>query len=121
MTNLLQEVADFKSKMYRAETNFRAAESNFNDALNQVWYLLGRMHATVEIIHTCNQAHYRHPWPLDRRCRACRHELLEHVVRTHSEMAYLLFGWDAMIESLERAIKVKLSQREANLMKGAYI
>lgn len=102
-----------------------ACQADADRMFGDLQYMLGRFHQMTENLmdnmHTCALSHLRYPWPLDPKCKGCVRDLEKHVRRNHLEMAYKLFGWDAMIESYILAVNLKIAQRDANLMKGAYI
>ena len=94
-------------------------------SMQQATYMLGRLvervHMFTEQHHTCDQRHFRHPWPPQKDCPGCQCEIDKWVRRLHLEMPYRLFGWDAVVDAAERAIQIKIDQAEANRNKGAYI
>lgn len=90
-----------------------------NEVLLEAAYAMGVWHGAAESLmedfHTCEQKHLRTPWPLDPKCQGCQRILEKHVKRNHLELAYRLFGWDAMIDSYVLSVNIKIAQRDANL------
>lgn len=93
--------------------------------LNQLAYHMGRWTASAEFFaenhHTCVNRHERYPWPLDRDCRACCLVLEKHAKRIHAELAWLLFGFDVMLESWKVEIRRRAEDAEARRNQGAGI
>lgn len=82
---------------------------------------LGKLNEKVNNFHTCENSWLRYPWPLSQDCHACRHDLEKYVKMLHLEIPYKLFGWDAIIESIEDHHFVTIRRRNAEIDMAANI
>jgi len=101
------------------------AVAELTDVMNRLERRMTEWSVRAEIMaeqhHTCQQSHLRYPWPPEKGCPGCKHEIQKWVDRLHLEMPFLLFGWDAVIDAAERAIQLKIDQAHVRRNMGAGI
>ena len=90
-------------------------------AMNTICFKMGKMTAKMEDFHTCELSYLRYPWPLDQNCSGCRHQLENFVEWNHLEMAYRLFGWNAIINHMEADVKRRSDMAAARRNMGGGI
>ena len=79
-------------------------DAKFATMMNDIHFKMGEFaaHAKMmeESLHTCKLGHYRHPWPLDEHCKACRIQMDKHIMEFHLHGA-VIFGWDILIDRID--------------------
>lgn len=95
------------------------------DVMSMLQFRMGQYSAKAEMmaeqLHTCRQNCLRYPWPPEQGCPGCKIQIQKWVDRLHLEIPYLLFGWDAVVETAERNIQLKIDQAHARRNMGAGI
>lgn len=81
------------------------------DAAMKIGIFIGMTESFLENTHSCQNAHFRNPWPMDKNCSGCRARIENYMKRCHMQTAYKLFGWDAGLAMYKRRIERIESRR----------
>jgi hypothetical protein len=78
-------------------------KARIEEALIQAAFRVGQLNACTEVMHTCG-SDSRYPWPPDCDCPACRSRVEKFVESNHLELAYRLYGFQAMVDHYQREL-----------------